>query len=96
MAFFKFSPTQRTTKGKFQPDDLDYDGLPVTPSDSVDLLNGIAVGVIAVTTGGNIAVNLAGGGTATLTGLTAGQIYLINVTRVLATGTTATGIYALY
>lgn len=70
-------------------------GLPVTPSDSTDLPNGPAFG-IQVTGAGNVAVNLAGGGTATLTGLSAGQILRVNVSRILATNTTATGIFALY
>lgn len=73
----------------------DYDGYPVTASDSVDLTNG-PTQALFVTGAGNVAVNLAGGGTATLTGLSAGQILDVAVTRVLATGTTATGIFALY
>lgn len=70
-------------------------GESVTTSDSVDLPSGICVG-IAVTGAGNVAVNLAGGGTATLTGLTAGQIVYVAVSRIKSTSTTATGIYALY
>lgn len=73
----------------------DYDGYAVTASDSVDLENG-PCRAIYVTAGGDVAVNLLGGGTATLTSLSAGQILPIAVTRVLSTGTTATGIYALY
>ena len=69
----------------------------VTPSDTVDLPNdyrGSARG-LRVTGAGNVAVNLSNGGTATLTGLSAGQVLLIAVSRVLATGTTATGITSL-
>lgn len=73
----------------------DYDGYAVTPSDSVDLGNG-PTKAIYVTVGGNISVNLAGGGTAVLTTVVAGQILPIAVTRILATSTTATGIVALY
>lgn len=73
----------------------DYDGHAITASDSVDLGNG-PTKALYVTVGGNISVNLAGGGTAVLTSVVAGQILPIAVTRVLATGTTATGIVALY
>ncbi len=80
-------------------DNADYDDYAVTPADGTDLpFGGGALGTKAlrVTGAGNVAVNLAGGGTATLTGLVAGQILPIAVTRVLATSTTATGIQALY
>lgn len=70
-------------------------GVAVTPDDSNDLPNGPCRGLY-VTGSGNVNVNLAGGGTAVLTGLSAGQIVDINATRVLATSTTATGVYALY
>jgi hypothetical protein len=73
----------------------DYDGYPVTPSDTVNLSNG-PCRALNVTTAGNVAVNLVGGGTATLTGLSAGQIIEVAAQRVLATGTTAAGIFALY
>lgn len=75
-----------------------YDAFDVTPSDSVDLPaanNQRCVG-LRVTGAGNVNVQLRGGGTAVLTGLSAGQILDIAVTRVLATSTTATGIQALY
>lgn len=71
------------------------EGEAVTPSDSVDLPSGACIGIY-VTGAGNVNVNLVGGGTAVLTGLSAGQTLLINVTRILSTSTTATGIYALY
>lgn len=70
-------------------------GVAVTPSDSADLPNG-ACRAISVTGAGNVNVNLASGGTAVLTGLSAGQIVEINVSRILSTSTTATGISALY
>ena len=80
---------------RLQPDERDFDGYAVTPSDSVDLTNGITR-AIYVTGAGNVAVNLEGGGTATLTGLSAGQFVRISVSRILSTSTTATGIFALY
>lgn len=76
-----------------------YDSIAVTPSDVTDIPvndQGRTPRRLKVTGAGNVAVNLSGGGTATLTGLTAGQLVLCAVTRVLATGTTATGIIALY
>lgn len=76
-------------------DGRDFDGYAVTTSDTVDLPNGICRGLY-VTTAGNVNVNLEGGGTAVLTGLAAGQFVRVSVSRVLATSTTATGIYALY
>jgi hypothetical protein len=81
------------TLGVKQP--TSFEGNPVTASDSVDLLDG-PCSAIYVTVGGNVNVNLAGGGTAVLTGLTAGQIVRVNASRILATSTTATGIFALY
>ena len=69
-------------------------GIAVTPSDSVDLPS--PCGSLAVTGAGNVAVNLASGGTALLSGLSAGQTVVVVVSRVLATNTTATGIFALY
>lgn len=73
----------------------DFDGYSVTPSDATDLGNG-PTRALYVTGAGNVNVNLLGGGTAVLTGLSAGQILPVAVTRVLSTSTTATGIFALY
>lgn len=76
----------------------DYDGYAVTASDTVDLPNGKCRGLICTTAVGNIAVQLDAESTAVITIGAAGlnEIYDIQATRVLATGTTATGIYALY
>lgn len=71
------------------------EGESITPSDSADLPSGVCM-AIAVTGAGNVNVNLATGGTAVLTGLSAGQIVHVAASRVLATSTTATGIFALY
>lgn len=70
-------------------------GVAVTPSDSADLPNG-ACSAIYVTATGNVNVQLAGGGTAILTSLSAGQVLHVPASRILATSTTATGIFALY
>lgn len=87
--------TAPTTVGKHAPTQGTYDSLDVTPSDSADIaLNSDGRGPrwIRVTGAGNVAVQLTGGGTATLTGLAAGQTVLCAVSRILATSTTATGI----
>lgn len=106
MSMFVSSPKLVTSwiPGASMPPVDDYDAFPVTPSDSVDLPSGVIPGAgtrptqaLQVTgSGGNINVQLYGGGTAVLTGLAAGQILQIQVTRVLSTSTTATGILALY
>lgn len=70
-------------------------GVAVTPADGTDLPNGSCT-AIYVTGAGNVNVNLAGGGTAVLTGLSAGQTIHVPASRILATSTTATGIFALY
>lgn len=96
MSYFKFGQINLSTRGKFVPPDLDFDGLPVTPNDGADLPNG-ATYAIAVTGSGNVAGVIAGGsGTTTLAGLVPGIIYIVAMQRVNATGTTATGVYALY
>ena len=88
----KFIDTTLTT-GRFTNND--FDGYLVTPSDSVDLPNGPCQG-IAVTGTGNVAVNLDASSTAVLAIATANGVYPVMVSRVKATSTTATGVYALY
>lgn len=93
-----FISSQRTV-GKVGPEHPEYQANPVTPSDSVDISPGPDGGTcrgLYITGAGNVNVNLLGGGTAVLTGLSAGQYVVVGVTRVLATSTTATGIQALY
>ena len=66
----------------------------VTPDDSNDLTNvtrGVYVGA-----SGNVKVDLLGGSTVTFSGLAAGVVHPLRVTRIYATGTTATGILALW
>lgn len=76
------------------------DSYAVTPADGTDLpfagSSTVGTRAIYVTGAGNVSCNLSSGGTATLTGLAAGQLVMIAVSRILATGTTATGILALY
>ena len=80
------NPSMQTTE---------FNGLAVTPADGTNLPGGTTTGLL-VTGAGNVNCQLAGGGTAVLTGLSAGQALLVEVTRVLSTSTTATGIVALY
>lgn len=71
----------------------------VTPSDTVNITNpmgetftkGLYIG-----TSGDISVVMADGGTITFTSISAGTIHPISVVRVNATGTTASGIVAVY
>ncbi len=68
------------------------DLLPVTPNDSVDLAK-VAVGLY-VQTGGAVSIVTVAGGTRTVT-VPDFSVLPVGVTRVRATGTTATGIHAL-
>lgn len=86
-------PLADNKTGVKQP--TEFQALAVTPSDSTDLPSGPCT-AIAVTGAGNVNINLASGGTAVLTGLSAGQIVRVNASRILSTSTTATGIFALY
>jgi len=70
------------------------DGAAVTPNDGADLAfvtKGLFVGGA-----GNLAVTTAQGNALTFTGLLAGTLLPIRVSRVKATGTTATNIVALF
>jgi hypothetical protein len=65
----------------------------ITPSDTATIpaTKGIFIGGA-----GNLAVTMANGNTVTFTGLSAGVVHPISVTKISATGTTATSILALY
>lgn len=65
----------------------------ITPNDSVDLE--FPTRSIFVGGDGNLAVIMKGGETVTFTGVVAGMVYPIRVTRVLATGTTAANLVGL-
>ena len=65
----------------------------VTPSDTADIGQCDA---IFVGTGGNLACWNANGSSVTFTNVQNGQLLPIKTTRVLSTGTTASGIIALY
>jgi hypothetical protein len=66
----------------------------VTPSDGTDLT--YTSRALFVGGAGNVAVIMAGGQTVTFTGVTAGALLPIRVSRVLSTGTTATTITAVW
>ena len=69
------------------------DMVPVTPSDSVDLAN-VAIGLY-ITVAGNVTFHNMDGVSRTIT--VPDNFYLIcSVKRVLATGTTSTGIHAMF
>lgn len=68
-------------------------GFAVTPS-AADLP--VVTRALMVGGGGDVAVILRNGDTVTLPGLQPGAVYPLRVSRVLAAGTTATGIVGLY
>jgi len=87
--------TDRTIDGYAEQSDFPADDAEVvTPSDTVNLLKisrAVYVGV-----GGNVSVEMAKTGTAIVfTGVQAGSVLPIRVSRVNATGTTATNMVAL-
>lgn len=86
-------PIADNKSGVKQP--TEFQAVDVTPADGTDLPDG-ACSAIYVTGAGNVSVNLAAGGTAVLTSLSAGEIVRVNASRILSTSTTATGIKALY
>ncbi|MCG8441816.1 MAG: hypothetical protein MI723_08405 [Caulobacterales bacterium] len=65
----------------------------ITPNDGVDLA--VATRGLMVASAGDVALVTVGGDTVTLPGLLAGVQYAIRANRVLATGTTATGLIGL-
>jgi hypothetical protein len=67
----------------------------VTPADGTDLPNGSTSGIY-VGAAGDVAVVMNNGDSVTFTGLSAGTVHKLSVKRIKATGTTATGIVALY
>lgn len=69
-------------------------GFDITPYDGADLAT--LPRAIMVTGAGDIAAVFKDGTALNLTGLSAGVIYPLRLARVLATGTTATGIKGLY
>lgn len=67
----------------------------VTPNDSTDLT--YTTRAVYVGGAGNMVVTMAGGGSnVTFTGIPAGSLLPIRVSRILSTSTTATSIVALY
>ena len=69
-------------------------GAAVTKSDTTILPE--AVRAIFVGGAGNVAVVTSGGDTLTFSGVTAGTILLIRVTKILSTGTTATSMVIIW
>jgi len=83
-----------------QPRVFAHDAVDVTPSDTVNIpgtdTRGVCIYVGSVAGGTDIKVIMESGNTVTFKGVSAGSFLPILVTRVLATGTTATEILALY
>lgn len=67
----------------------------VTPNDGADLPNGIALGV-RVGVAGNVKMDIKGGSQGIVIPCTTNNDFYIPISRIYATGTTATGIVALY
>lgn len=85
----QFSYTSETV---FAPAD---NAVAVTPNDSTDLT--YVTRAVYVGGTGNMVVTMAGGGSnVTFTGIPAGSVLPIRVSRILSTSTTATSIVALY
>lgn len=68
-------------------------GFDITPDDDNDLAT--LPRALMVSSVGDVAVTFADGSSLTLPGLTPGVIYPLRAARVLATGTTATGLKGL-
>jgi hypothetical protein len=70
-----------------------YDARAITTSDSTNIAptRGLYIGAA-----GNVVVDMAYGTTITFVGVQAGTVLPVQVTRIYATGTTATSIVALY
>jgi hypothetical protein len=68
-------------------------GFDITPNDASDLSS--VTRAIIISTAGDVAVVLKNGDTLTLPALAAGVIYPVRVSRILSTGTTATGLKGL-
>ena len=96
--------TQGNTANFGKVADTEYDAYAVTAADGTNLPNG-PCDALYCTAGGNVAVqfvrtnnegNVTVLATTTLASVATGEILPIQVSRVLSTNTTATGIYALY
>lgn len=102
----KDDPLRNSAKGNTMPITDHFDsftagptgpvtgGFDITPNDGADLPT--LPRALMVAGGGDIAVVMQDGTSLTLPGLAAGVIYPVRTSRILATGTTATGIKGLY
>jgi hypothetical protein len=70
-----------------------HNGIAVTPGDSTDIASTRGFHVNGA---GDVAVRFKGGDSSITLTVVAGQTYPYQITRVYSTGTTATGIVALY
>lgn len=75
---------------------LARDVVPVTPNDGADIVAGaVALGVTCKGSSGNVVIITASGETRTYPIVT-DEILPVGISRVLATGTTATGLWAYF
>lgn len=95
--YLKFNKVPVTAYGGLnaKPQQLDFDGVPVTPADATPLPSGVCRGVVCTGTG-NIAGTTPSGATVLLTSVPINTIVPIDLSIIAATSTTATGIVALY
>jgi hypothetical protein len=70
-------------------------GFVVTPNDGADLPNGPCT-ALRCTSAGVVAVNIRGGSQGVLMPISPNEDTFLPIQRVLATGTTATGLFAFY
>ncbi len=97
MPYTKFNRIPVTAYGgnNAKPQPCDYDGVAITPADGTNLPNGICRALYA-TGAGNISGTTSSGATVVLTAVPINTVVEIDMLIVAATGTTATGISALY
>lgn len=69
-------------------------GAALTPDDTADL--GVVTRAVYVGGGGSLAVELADGASVSFAGVPAGAILPVRIKRLMATGTTASGIVGLW
>lgn len=98
MGYLKVAHATVTASGgvNAKPRQIDFDGLPVTPTDGTALPNGICRGVYVTGSAGDIAGTTPQGVAVVLSAVPANRVVMIELNIIASTNTTATGILALY